>query len=988
MQKAGLMILVLMVWLNVFAQNQVLTLDGDGDFVSFGTNLVGGRTDFTICAWIKAPSSYSNWDYSVLSEWESGGVPGLNNFIINFDSFVNSSGTSPHYPSFAVEQGSTISIVNSTSGVLAGNWYQIAVIKESDEIRILVNDVISTASCGTGAINNNSNNPLQIGNFGAGYYSELSIDELRIWDYVRTPAHIQNNMYGNLTGNEAGLLGYWNFENGTADDLTNNNNDGTLNGNPIISYEPIPGFSDSFSAGDGSEGNPFQISNLNDLFLLSSDTTNWSSYFIQTADIDASAASGWNAGTGFSPIGNDPVHFMGNYNGQGHTISNLNITKPYNDKLGLFGSVFNAEIINLGVINSNVWGWRNVGGIIGQSLSDSYITNCYSTGGLVRTSFQSCGGLVGYCNDTMITNCYSSCGIMPYLHDKEKAGGLIGSCENSTISKCHFTGLLEDTYYMKYCGGLVGISCQSTFTECYNTARVRAEKYCGGLAGCSQSSTFTNCYNTGTVVSRRGYNGGLVGWVSQSTSYPNATVINSSYNAGYIAGVHPKGGLIGYINGSVSVANSFWDTQISGVTTTYGGGTGKTTLEMKDYLTYYNAGWDFMDETVNGTDDDWGINSNENSGYPFLSWQGYSNILGIQPNGDGTSSDPYQITCLDNLLWLSDYETSWNSWFIQTADIDATDTQDWNNGAGFSPIGNSTVNFSGNYNGQGYNITELYINRPSANKVSLFGITSGAEINNLETINVTIIGNYNVGGLVGELNDYSAITNCYSSGIVNGNYNVGGLVGSNFIYSVISCCYSRGETNGISEVGGLVGSNDQYSEISNCFSAGFISGSGDNVGGLLGYNNNSSVDNSFWDTQTSGQSSSAGGTGKTTAEMKDYFTYYNAGWDFMDETVNGTDDNWGINSNENSRFPFLCWQGYIHAPVIFLDAPQNITIVTLGSTVSITWDMVVNATFYKVFSSSNSNTGFTEDTSGSFNGESWSSANSEDKKFYYVIAVN
>jgi hypothetical protein len=62
----------------------------------------------------------------------------------------------------------------------------------------------------------------------------------------------------------------------------------------------------------------------------------------------------------------------------------------------------------------------------------------------------------------------------------------------------------------------------------------------------------------------------------------------------------------------------------------------------------------------------------------------------------------------------------------------------------------------------------------------------------------------------------------------------------------------------------------------------------------------------FWDTQTSGQASSAGGTGKTTAEMQTASTFLDAGWDFIDETANGTEDIWWI--LEGQDYPHLWWE--------------------------------------------------------------------------------
>jgi hypothetical protein len=131
------------------------------------------------------------------------------------------------------------------------------------------------------------------------------------------------------------------------------------------------------------------------------------------------------------------------------------------------------------------------------------------------------------------------------------------------------------------------------------------------------------------------------------------------------------------------------------------------------------------------------------------------------------------------------------------------------------------------------------------------------------------------GGLVGW--NSGGISNCYSTGTVSGGGKVGGLAGRN--YGSISNCYSTSTVSGFAEIGGLVGM--QYGSISNCYSSGSVSGPYD-IGGLVGRNfvGSGSVSGSFWDTQTSGQTTSAGGTGKTTAEMKTLSTFTSAGWDF------------------------------------------------------------------------------------------------------------
>ncbi|MCD4828147.1 MAG: T9SS type A sorting domain-containing protein [Candidatus Cloacimonetes bacterium] len=310
---------------------------------------------------------------------------------------------------------------------------------------------------------------------------------------------------------------------------------------------------------------------------------------------------------------------------------------------------------------------------------------------------------------------------------------------------------------------------------------------------------------------------------------------------------------------------------------------------------------------------------------------------GVQPDGSGAEDDPYQVATLDNLLWVSTNDSSWTSHFVQTADIDATDTQNWNDGEGFSPIGIEMATFTGAYNGQMHVIDDLYINRPSTYYQAFLGNTAGAIIENLGITNVDVTGyyctggligasensiisncystgsmsgNFDTGGLVGLNGDNSTVSNCYSTGSVNGEYDVGGLVGWNS-ESYVNNCYSTGSVNGVETVGGLVAWNDD-SYVSNCYCTGSVNGVED-VGGLVGFTS-TSVNNCFWDTETSGQSSSADGTGKTTAEMQDVATYtslatpgLDSPWDFIGNPFDdiGNEDYWDIDGTTNSGYPFL-----------------------------------------------------------------------------------
>jgi len=228
------------------------------------------------------------------------------------------------------------------------------------------------------------------------------------------------------------------------------------------------------------------------------------------------------------------------------------------------------------------------------------------------------------------------------------------------------------------------------------------------------------------------------------------------------------------------------------------------------------------------------------------------------PQGTGTASDPYRINTLDNLYWVSQNDSTWDKYFIQTADIEASSTRKWKNGTGFPPIGNSSKNFTGHYNGQGYSIDSLFINQSSNNgqdeNIGLFGWTSNALIQQLVLTHENIKAYMNIGGIIGNANQTSlfychtdgvitgsktggligsgnqvTIQNCYSSDTVHAYYHGGGLVGD-LQNSTINQSYSSGDIIGYtlnaisapSELGGLVGYAYSTSKIINCYSNGLI----------------------------------------------------------------------------------------------------------------------------------------------------------------------
>ena len=233
----------------------------------------------------------------------------------------------------------------------------------------------------------------------------------------------------------------------------------------------------------------------------------------------------------------------------------------------------------------------------------------------------------------------------------------------------------------------------------------------------------------------------------------------------------------------------------------------------------------------------------------FLTISSFLCADGIMPTGTGTEADPYIIANLDNLLYISTHTTYWayGKYHIQTADIDASETQNWNEGAGFSPIGHHYSKFKGSYNGEGHTIDSLYIYRPSMSHVALFGYIEGGSIKNLTVTNVNVTGNYNVAGLVGQSDD-STIYRCYNTGYVTGGYNVAGLVGESEDSSIYTC-HNTGYVTGIYNIGGLVGKN-RNTFMENSYSVGSVTGE-EPIGGLVGRNDaSSSFRNSFYNYET------------------------------------------------------------------------------------------------------------------------------------------
>ena len=304
--------------------------------------------------------------------------------------------------------------------------------------------------------------------------------------------------------------------------------------------------------------------------------------------------------------------------------------------------------------------------------------------------------------------------------------------------------------------------------------------------------------------------------------------------------------------------------------------------------------------------------------------------------GTGEEDDPYLICTpeqLDNVRFALDKH------FKLSNDIDLTDYLDGSS-QGWLPIGDITFPtvdnpFTGTFNGAGYKITGLWINREGIDNVGLFGYTAtGSKIDSLGVeiaFGKEVKGNANVGGLVGWNN--STISNCYVTGKVTGTGPaIGGLAG--FSVSSISNCYAMVNVNGDIYVGGLAGYNN--GAISYCYATGMVEGN-DDFGGLVGWNKDEgTISKSFFDSQTTGQTEGVGKndgdaidvTGLLTEQMYVTATFTVANWDFANI--------WDI--CEGLNYPTLQWQKAACAHNEFCGGTGTVVSQTWNGNLNGNWD--------------------------------------------------
>ncbi|MCF6290533.1 MAG: filamentous hemagglutinin N-terminal domain-containing protein [Desulfobacterales bacterium] len=238
--------------------------------------------------------------------------------------------------------------------------------------------------------------------------------------------------------------------------------DTAAGGEATIYYNPPNGYAaptDYISPGYFSGVVPISYMLVNNVNDLQNIDNNLDGTYALGTDIDASATRGWNpAGTGgffgFDPIGTAlitaPALFRGLFNGNEHTISNLYINRPESDYIGLFAGLegdSGAAIRKVGLVDMDITGGDQTGGLVGNTGFDSEISESFTTGTI--SGNYDVGGLVGW-NEGTINNCYSTAAVTGY----EDVGGLVGNNQAyGSINDSYSIGPVNGASEV---GGLVG----------------------------------------------------------------------------------------------------------------------------------------------------------------------------------------------------------------------------------------------------------------------------------------------------------------------------------------------------------------------------------------------------------------------------------------------------------------------------------------------------------------------------------------------------
>ncbi len=775
----------------------------------------------------------------------------------------------------------------------------------------------------------------------------------------------------------------------------------TLNGNSVTSFPlsinatgdytlTVTGTGDntgtqsvSFSvieplSGSGTQSSPYLIGSIADMTQFANSdfaATYWASdvYVKLTADLTYDGTE-----NNYTPVGTNGNPFYGHFNGDGHTISGINIsgTSSY---LGIFGYITNAEVSGIILANSTFEGYFQMGGIVGYS-NNGLVSDCWVKDDVtINAQFDDIGGIVGNNSTGTVRGCTSAATVSGSSNYGNCIGGIVGT--NGNIENSLYTG--NSVTGESLIGAIAGYEVTDYNNDfCYNIANnYYTQVNIGGIKGSD-----TNGARKAQVVSIDNEAAVAVSPTGTSTFYKYSGI--TAYANNNVVGYN-DGNATTFYSGATETVSLTLDEgyAVSDLTVTYTDGEGahNVTLTKVNDQTYtfempaadvtvsatvavktYTVAFDKNATDATGTMDPQAFtygtaqnltaNAFTREGYTFMGWNTQADGNGTTYTdeqevnnltteagatvtlyaqwtfeswpGSGNENDPYLISSREALNELASKvnngTTYINEYFKVTADINYTGApMSYDDGnSNYVAIGDKDHLFRGNFDGDGHTIRGIRINK-NANYQGLFGYMGAAVVKNVVLADTRItIGssNYYAGGIAGRTTKignygYNTIENCH--------------VGSDV--------YIIGQTGGSygSDIGGIVGENSGY--VRNCTSAATVSGN-ENVGAIMGYHAQMSMENCLVLNATVSGTKRAGaivGFMSATALEHNYYL------------PNGNVKGVGYNNNYDSPFDFTNNDGAV--PGYLVTVGEGVTASTPALTLDVPGPGMTVAQTYRVF---------------------------------------
>ena len=304
-------------------------------------------------------------------------------------------------------------------------------------------------------------------------------------------------------------------------------------------------------AGEGTQGNPWQISSLADFLAFAyyvNDGNNMKDQYVRLME---------NIKNVTTPVGyydasiNVKKQFIGDFDGNGKTVS-LNINQTARKSCGLFGAI--AEGANIhdvtveGTVNSTFDDAAGVCGLVNAD-NGAKITNCVNKANVTSTS-NYIGGIAGWI-DSKANFVIDNCSNEGNIAGAKAVGGICGSIRTGAIRNSKNSGAVgsavnngnindADAYGI---GGIAGFMNGANAANCSNSGEITCVNKAGGIVGHGSWYTVDHGHNTGKIISKEyGVNGGIAG-----SAYDVANILNC-LNEGEIIGEDKSGwtgGIVG-----------------------------------------------------------------------------------------------------------------------------------------------------------------------------------------------------------------------------------------------------------------------------------------------------------------------------------------------------------------------------------------------------------------------------------------------------------